>query len=307
VSRRPERGVALLAAVTALAVMSALAVGLAHTTVVDQHLTSNALGALQADALARSGVAIAAVVLGETGASGTPDSPASPWARDVGRQPLGAGSVELHVEDEARRLDLSAPELAEALPRLLRLLDLDPTLAEALADWTDADDEARPHGAEREWYRARTPPYVPRNGPFATPAELALVRGIDAPILTRLRPYVTVAGEHAVNPNTASREVLLAVLDDAATVERLLAARARGPIDEGILPVLLRDVSPSVRQKLVTRGQHYAVRAVARVGGLARGVEATLWALAEVDPTIVVWRPFVPRLREGRGPDHARR
>src|SRR5262249_18280528 len=148
----------------------------------------------------RSGVAIAAVVLAETGAFGEPDSLASPWARDVGRQPVGAGAVELRVEDEARRLNLSAPELAGVVPRLLRILDLDPALADTSAEWTDADDEARPHGAERDWYRARTPPYVPRNGPFATPAELALVRGIDAAILARLRPYVTVAGEHAVNP-----------------------------------------------------------------------------------------------------------
>jgi general secretion pathway protein K len=201
------------------------------------------------------------------------------------------------VEDEARRLDLSAPELAAALPRLLRLLDLDPALADAIADWTDPDDDPRPLGAERDWYRARTPPYVPRNGPFATVAELALVRGIDAAILTRLRPYVTVAGEHAVNPNTASREVLLAVLDDPAAVERLLATRAHGPIDEGTLTAVLGDVSTRVRQMLVTRGQYYAVRSVAHVGGLVRGVEATLWAPAAVDPTVVAWRPFVPRLK----------
>src|SRR5207253_5618250 len=112
-------------------------------------------------------------------------------------------------------------------------------LADAIEDWTDTDDDPRPHGAERDWYRARTPPCIPRNGPFTSPAELALVRGIDAAVLARLLPYVTVAGEHAVNPNTASREVLLAVLDDAATVERLLAARTRGPIDEASLPALL--------------------------------------------------------------------
>src|SRR5262249_33879998 len=85
VARPRERGGALLAAVRALAGMSALAVGLAHTTVVDQHLTTNALAALQADALARSGVAIAAVVVGETGAAGAPDTLGSPWARDAGR------------------------------------------------------------------------------------------------------------------------------------------------------------------------------------------------------------------------------
>src|SRR5947199_142072 len=65
VSRRRERGVALLAAVAGLAVLGVLAVGLAHTSAVDQHLARNALAAVQADALARSGVAAAAVFLTE--------------------------------------------------------------------------------------------------------------------------------------------------------------------------------------------------------------------------------------------------
>src|SRR6266705_2926809 len=195
----------LVAAVTALALMSVLALSLAETTVLDERLAEKSLAALQADALARSGVAVAAVVLAETCAAG---------ALDVGRQPLGPGWVEVHVEDEARRLDLNAPELADAVPRLLALLGLDPGLADALADWTDADDVPRPRGAERGWYLAQTPPVVPRNAPFASLGELALVRGIDAAALARLRPYVTVAGEHAVNPNTAPREVLLAVVQD---------------------------------------------------------------------------------------------
>jgi general secretion pathway protein K len=293
VSHRRERGVALLSAVGALAVLTVLAVGLAETAAIDQRRTSNALSTLQADALARSGVAVAAVVLAETGAGGAPDTLASPWARDAGRQPLGAGWVEVRVEDEARRLDVNAPELADALPRLLDLLGVDRGLADAIADWTDADDTPRPRGAERAWYAGGTPSLVPRNGPFATVGELALVRGIDARVLARLRPHVTAAGEHAehaVNPNTASREVLLAVVQDPAVVERLLAARARGPIGDD-LGSLLPDAAPALRLLLSVRGQLYAVRAVAGVGDVRRTVEATLWAPAGRDPEVVAWRP----------------
>src|SRR5947199_8339879 len=161
----------LVAAVTALALMSVLALGLAETTVLDEHLAEKSLAALRARAPARSGVAVAAVVPAETGAAGGPDTLHAPWAVDVGRQPLGPGWVEVHVEDEARRLDLDAPELADAVPRLLALLGLDPGLADALADWTDADDTPRPHGAEREGYLAPAPPLVPRNAPFARVGE----------------------------------------------------------------------------------------------------------------------------------------
>src|SRR5439155_1385189 len=114
--RRRDRALALVAAVTALALMSVLALGLAETSALDERLAEKSLAALQAQALARSGVAVAAVVLAETGAAGTPDTLRAPWAVGVGRQPLGAGWVEVHVEDEARRLDVNAPELANAVP-----------------------------------------------------------------------------------------------------------------------------------------------------------------------------------------------
>jgi len=299
VSRRRERGVALLAAVAGLAVLGVLAVGLAHTSAVDQHLARNALAAVQADALARSGVAAAAVFLTERDPDAI-DWPHAPWAQGSGRQPLGAGWVEVTVEDEARRLSLGLPDLIDALPRLFRLLGLDdPALLDALLDWTDADDAPRPLGAERAYYLGLAPPYAPRNGPLASVGELALVRGFTRPAVERLRPHVTVAAEARVNPNTASREVLLAVLEDAPTVERLLAARAQAPIDpEKDLRTLLPGATPealdALRARLTARGATYTVRALAGVGDLQRAAEATLFAPAGASAEVTAWCPLRP-------------
>src|SRR5262245_19133217 len=193
-SRPPERGVVLLGVVAALSALALVATGLATTAAVDRRRTADALEALQADALARSAVATAAVLLGEQARTGEPDSPRSPWARPYGRQSVGPGWVEVTVEDEARRLNLNASGVTPAFERLLRRLDLDPHLAEGLADWTDRDDAERPHGAERDWYRRREPPLVPPNGPLVAVAELELLRGSDAHTLERLRPFVTVSG-----------------------------------------------------------------------------------------------------------------
>ena len=52
------------------------------------------------------------------------------------------------------------------------------SLADALNDWSDPDDEARPQGAEAGWYQSTTRP-LPRNAPFASPAEIRLVRGAE--------------------------------------------------------------------------------------------------------------------------------
>ena len=291
-SRPRERGVVLLAAVTALAVMTVLALGLARSAVLDQRTTGDALATLQADALLRSGVAAAAVVLGEAGAADAPDTLRAPWLQPTGHHALGAGWVDVELEDEARRLDLNEPALAPALPRLLAVLGLDPAIADAIADWKDADDLVRPHGAERGFYLTGTPPTMPANGPFLTLGELTLVRGVGAAGLERLRQHVTVAGEHAINPNTASRAVLLAVLDDTAAVERVLAARERAPLDTDALAALLPDMSAEQRTLLVPRGQRYTARVVATVGTVRRVVEATLWSPAGAQVEVVAWRPL---------------
>jgi len=291
VSRPSERGVALVAALGALTVLSAIATSLATTARLERGLARHAVAAAQADALLRSGVAAAAVVLGETAADGAPDTLAARWAADAGRQRLGAGWVEVRIEDEARRIDLGSAALAPALARLAAARGLDPAVADAIADWVDADDVPRPRGAERDAY-GRGPGCGPRNAPFASLDEVARVRGIDAAALARLAPFVTTAGEHVVNPNTASPEVLAAVLGDAVAA-RVVAARTRAPLDAAAIDALVGDLPPGTRALLAPRGQRYRVSVTAQVGDETRAVEATLWAPPGADPEVVAWRPLV--------------
>ena len=258
-SRRADAdaGVALVAAVVALGTMSLLAVGLAYTSVTDQRLTQNALAALQAEALARSGVTAATVLLDERGDADQPDTLRSSWARDIGAQPLGAGRVEVRIEDEARRLDVNTTELRTAIGRLLASAGVDP--------------------------RRATAPETPRT--LLGVGEL--LSGVDAATAARLRRQLTTAGEPRVNPNTASREVLLALLQDTTVVERLLAGRAHAPIAIDGLPA-------EVQPQLTSRGQHYTVRVVATVGEVRRAVEATIEAPGGATGEVVAWRPVMP-------------
>jgi len=164
------------------------------------------------------------------------------------------------------------------LPALLGRLGLDPFLADAIHDWTDADDLARPHGARRAWYRSQRVARDAANRPLASVGELLLVRGIDARALERLRPFVTTAGEDGVNPNTAPPEVLLAAWPDPSRVGELLAARGRGPVECGDLP------------HCTTRSTTYTIRATGSVGPAQRTVEAKVRVLPGVDAEVVGWR-----------------
>lgn len=52
------------------------------------------------------------------------------------------------------------------------------SLADAILDWRDPDDVARPNGAEAAWYLARRR-QPPRNAAFADVRELSRVRGLE--------------------------------------------------------------------------------------------------------------------------------
>jgi general secretion pathway protein K len=265
----------------ALTALVLVATGLATTAAVDRRRTADALEGLQADALARSAVATASILLTEQARGGEPDSLRSPWAHRIGRQTVGPGWVEVGVEDEARRLDLNAPGSADALGRLLRRLGLDPSLADAVADWTDPDDEPRPHGAERAWYKRQQPSLEPPNAPLGSVGELALVRGVEPGAVERLRPFVTVAGEARINPNTASPEVLDAWLGDPQRAQDVLAQRTDSLVPCDDLPAC------------TLHTQHYLVRVLAGTGRVRRRVEALVW-VAGGEPRLTAWRQLPP-------------
>ncbi len=104
-------------------------------------------------------------------------------------------------------------------------------LADALADWIDADSEPRPRGgAEDGYYLELEQPYLAANRPLIDVAELALVRGFDGEVRARLRPFVTALPRFtAVNVNTAAPEVLAAIVEDLTldAARALVAKRER--------------------------------------------------------------------------------
>jgi general secretion pathway protein K len=286
--RRRSRGIALVAVTMAVAVLSVVAVTIARTATTGDRMASTAAAVAQAEALARSGVAAARAALDDVARTDVPDTLRAPWLRPLDPQALGDGVLAVIVEDEARRLDLGT--MTDALPRLLAREDVDPRLADAIADWIDADDVPRAHGAERVDYRALVPPREPANRPLRSVGELLLVRGVVPAALDRLRPFVTVAGEDGVNPNTASPDVMLALWNDPARVGELVAARERGPVECGDLP------------RCTTRSRTYTVRATGRVGAVARTGEALVRALPGLDAQVVGWRwaPTPPGRPAGR-------
>lgn len=61
---------------------------------------------------------------------------------------------------------------------LMNLPGMTESVADAILDWLDADDEPREFGAESEFYLGLEPPRLPLNGTPARLADLAAVRGV---------------------------------------------------------------------------------------------------------------------------------
>lgn len=93
------------------------------------------------------------------------------------------------LEDESGRLNLNSllvtdtREEGAARAQLMALPGMTESIADAILDWIDGDDQVRTLGAESEYYSALDPPILPMNGPLATLEQLLLVRGVTPELL----------------------------------------------------------------------------------------------------------------------------
>lgn len=88
-------------------------------------------------------------------------------------------AVDLLLDEEESGLD--SENLAVSL--LMALPGMTEEIADAILDWLDEDDEARPYGAESETYSLMQTPYSAANGPITSVDELLLVRGVTPELL----------------------------------------------------------------------------------------------------------------------------
>jgi general secretion pathway protein K len=216
---------ALLVVIWILALLATVAATVTAETHTGAQLARNQLENARARALAEAGISLGALELLE-------QEPAIPWAADGRTRSFSyaGGVVEVSADDELGKIDLNfAPDAL--LARLLESVGLDPdqaaALADAIADWRDADDLRRPNGAEAADYSRAGLAHGPGNRPFADVQELRSVLGMTSALYERIAPLVTVYAQSArINPMTAPLGVLLALPGTGAgTVERFLAVR----------------------------------------------------------------------------------
>lgn len=229
--------------------MAILVVALATTVAVaisaNEHLelrrSENMLGAGQGYLYALGGETWAGLVLTRDRKDNNTDNLTEDWARKGAVFPVERGQISGYIEDMQGRYNLNnlvssgKPNDVEInrFRHLLEVLQLDPSLADAVVDWIDPDSQPRfPDGAEDDYYQGLDPPYRAANQPMASTSELLLVKGFTRKIYDTLKPYVAALPTTTpVNINTASLPVLEAMFPNvpAGDIQQLVDKRQSTP------------------------------------------------------------------------------
>lgn len=247
-------GMALLTVLLLVAVMSVVAVAGLDDVRFSVRRATNAETQAQAQWYASGAEALARRQISRLLAAGPARTPLEPaWNGRRLDFPIDGGSVSAVVTDgqacfnlnslvEGVGEDLTARPLGTAqflaLGRAVGAPDSRMrAVADALTDWLDADGVSRPLGAEDGAYAGLATPYRTGGVVLAEVSELRAVKGVDADLYRRLRPYVCALPTSRLSPlnvNTLTPEqapLLMMLTGDALSPERARAVIARRPAD----------------------------------------------------------------------------
>jgi general secretion pathway protein K len=232
---RRARGVALLTALLVVALAGAIVAALLDDGGIALARTANVQRAAQADALATGLEDWAIQVLRRDLLIDDIDARGDLWAQPLPPTPVPGGRIGGRMRDLGGCFNLNnlagpngVDEVQlELFRRLLAALKLDPGIADAAADWVDADlMPGAIRGAEDAAYLGLPRPYRAANGRFVDASELRLVRGVDAAAWRLLAPQVCALPQRTrINANTAGAPLLQALSPrlDAGGARRLFA------------------------------------------------------------------------------------
>lgn len=191
----------------------------------------------QARWLLNGGAQWARVILRADARSSTIDHGGELWATGLPPTEIEQGKLSGAIQDQQGLFNLnnlardgkSSARDIEILKRLLQTIGLRANLADAIADWIDADSALQsPEGAEDAYYLSLATPYRTANQPMSAIEELLRVRGCDNAAVARLRQFVTVLPQRTpVNVNMAPPEVLVAIVDGLTLPEALVLVGSR--------------------------------------------------------------------------------
>ncbi len=221
-----EAGYALVAAVVAILFFATISLGVLSITQRSLLGGRAEIESARAAAVADAGIAIAIRGLLANG----PDN-AFPIDGTPRRFTFDGASLTVSVRDERGKVPINLLEetqltlLLESAGLAGSALDV---ARDSLLDWIDDDDDERPNGAERLFYRDAA--IAPRNGNILTLGELGRIRGFSPGIVQKIAAVATTdfgSGSFDLRTATPAAIAIMYPNGDAAVDEILRAREVR--------------------------------------------------------------------------------
>ena len=338
-----EAGVALVLTLIIVTLVAIIVLEVNYLMRVDVHASTNFRDGLRAYYLAKSGVVVVKELFSRS-IEEFEELKNTLLAGGAHTLPIGDGTATVRVIDETGKINVNALVIEAAAPPqtagaqspqlqrsaqsreaqtvspwiqitqdLFQRLGVDPMLVGALIDWIDLDDiPTGSGGAESSYYRGLDKPYISRNAPLETIAELRLIKGFTDEVLLKLGArrvgglvdpvsnlYLTAlpmpqGGGWRINLNTAPVAILQSLTRDigqfADAIVQHRAQRRIEKIDElqqfGISGEALQDF-----QRLGTlTSLYYAIEARGTVGDMVKQITALVRTGGDQVSQTLYWR-----------------
>ncbi len=312
--RKNERGVALLAVLLGVALMTLVVVDFAMTSGLGFVSAANQANELRSGFLARSAINIGLALLAadarakqqEIGISpaGTPaETLNDPWAVPFPPMVVAGGNVSLTIVDEDRKLNINSmigqngqpnPLQIAKIQRLFAVLEVNPDLVQGIVNWITPNGATGSGGAS-DYYLGLKPPYQPRDGPMPTIGDLQMVQGFSEVLFNRVSPFLTTMPTTAVNANTAPPQVLAALepqwTEDLKIVQEIVEARAIRPFTQptDILNLLGEAAPPTLGHDIDMRSTFFTINGTGTYAGARKIIIATFHRETTGIGTLAAW------------------
>lgn len=297
-----QRGAAVIVAMLIVALAAIAASQFSFRTNIQWRKLENAADLDQARWVLRAAEQWAAAVILDDGLQNSVDHLGEAWAQDMPPVEAEGYRIAGRIADQDGRFNIDNLVRSGRVDttqltifrRLLANLHLPPELADAVADWLDADDEPISQaGAENGYYRQLPEPVSAANRAIVNLNELLPVRGMNEKLLSQLRPYVTVLPAFSrVNVNTAAPELLAALSDNLALEDAYALAAQRDKAyfrNLGDLRNALGNRASLDERQVAFSSQYFLVTAHARYGRIALGDQALFQRNGRNFPNLI-WR-----------------
>lgn len=273
-----QNGSALIITLLLITILTGLVVDFVYEVYIDSSSLSNWGNAQRASFIAKSGQAISAEFIREIKKETYTDK------REVElpvTQDFGTGVILIiKIEDENARFNVNSliyanglenKDAISSLKKLLEYLNINPSLALAIADWIDPDSEPRLYNSEN----------LAKNDFLWSIDELRFIEGIDKNIFDKISPYMTVSGNSIVNINTAELPVLVSLDNDMTEIlaKNIIDQRESYPFEA---PGNVQNVSgmETIGQRLIgkitVKASNYRITTRATVNEITRSIESVI-------------------------------